>query len=155
MEFDAAAVIGSERSKIVFEALSVGHSVDDWLPVRHVPFADASGLVTDGFDEFGKGDFVGGHAPAETSGGVASGKKSGARWSANRLSVEAGKPGAFHGELVETGCFELFISVATDIAITLIVGEDDQYIGAELSRSGQRNEKSEREGKQVFHEGDI
>ena len=129
VESNPAAIVGAEGAEIVIEPLGEGHAVDDGLAVRDIPFADAGGLVSGLPDQFGPGEFRGGHAPAFAADWVAAGKESRAGRTADGLGIEVGELGALRRELIEARGLVRFGAETGEVGIALIIGEDDQDVG--------------------------
>lgn len=74
----------------------------------------------------------------------ASGEGGGARGGADlRGRVEVGEGGPVFCELVEVWCFDLWVAGETEIAVTKIVGDDDEDIGLLFSHREDRGENQE------------
>ena len=138
-------VIGSEGPKEIIEALGVGHPLDDRLAVGHIPLSNAGGLVTRLPDQFREGNLLRGHAPALAPARVAPGQQGGAGRPADRLGVKGSEQRALPGQLVEPRGPVGLASVATEVGIALVIGENDHDIGL-LRLGGDGSEKKEDQG---------
>ena len=112
--------------------------------ISEVPLAEHARFVARGLQDFGDGDFIGvqslpvsGEKHSEIGPrrhidplGIAPGHQSGARWRANRSGhVEARQPGTFRRHLIDARRADVFAAEATEIAVALVVGEDDDEVG--------------------------
>ena len=135
MEHHAPVIIGSKRPVVVVESLSIGHAWDDRLPIRHIPFPDASRLIPALLDQLGERQFLGRHSPTFASNGITPRKQRGAARSANGLGIERSETSSLLRKLIQHRRFVSGTPVASQIPVSHIVDKNDQDIGWDLLRS--------------------
>ncbi len=129
VERDPAIIVGAKRTEVVIEPLRQRHAFNNRLAVGDVPLPDANRLVAYRPDQLGKCNLGSGHRPPFAAGRVAAGQQRRSRRSTDRLRVETGEERPLFSESVQPGCLVLRVSVAGQIGIALVIGEDDQDIG--------------------------
>ena len=104
--------------------------------VAEVPFAEHSCPVAVGGEDLGHGGFVAPQQTAAEDGGphsrpqiVPAGHQGGAGRGAQRRDVEIGRANALGVEIVQMHCLEHRVAVARQIAVALVVGEDQDHVG--------------------------
>ena len=110
-----------------------------------MPFSDAGRGVSARLEDFRDGDFVGvqdgmpgllvthlGHANR-----IAAGHQCRPGDSTDGLHVEIGEPGTLSGHAIEIGRFDQRRSVAADVVVALIVGEEDDEVRRPLGGGGE------------------
>lgn len=102
-----------------------------------MPLPKAGGAVTGVLERFGNrnlrrldGFSVLGDTIDTGAYGVAPRQDRGSARCTNRVDVEAVKSHAFGAEPVEIRRFEIRVAIQREVAVALIVGEDQEYIGA-------------------------
>src|SRR5436190_6935518 len=100
-----------------------------------VPFAECAGSVARSLEDFGNGLFIeiepltaSGDAVDTAARMITPGEKLGARWRANRANVEVLEDRASASERINTRGREVRVAVDAQIAPTLVVSEDNNYI---------------------------
>jgi hypothetical protein len=145
-------------AKIGIEAITLRES---FRVVPKVPFAEAGGGVSLIFQVISNGMFFG--VEAFLRGGkedvlvhadplwIAASEKGSARGGTDRGSDhEVRKFAAFFREAVDVGCFDFGGAKAAEIAVTLIIGEDNYKVGLFCSACGEAFE-GEDQKKEDFH----
>jgi len=122
-------VVSPQRPPVIVEALIVGDPALDVLAIGDIPFADTAGSIANRFQKFGKCDLTFGHGPSLAADGIATGQQRRARRPANRLCIEIGEACAFLRQLIQSGRADCLRPVTGEVAVALIVGEDDHKIG--------------------------
>ena len=105
------------------------------------------GSVARGLQDFGDGDFIGiqslpvsGEKHSEVRPRrhidplrITPGHQSGTRWSANRGGhIKAGQSGTLRRHLIDARRADVLAAEATQVAVALVVGEDDDEVGRPL-----------------------
>ena len=134
-------VVTERNTEKLVESLPGRH---EFRLVAEVPFPKDTGLVTDTFQDFSDSDFVGiqaffiarqKHAKIGTFGhidtpGVTPRHQSSPGRRANRCSyIKAEQPRSFHSHLIDARCADVCSAVATEVAVALVIGKDDDKVG--------------------------
>ena len=134
MEHNAAIIIGAKRPVVVVESLSVGHAWDDRLPIRYIPFPNASRLIPALLDQLGECEFLGRHPPTFASNGITPGKQRGSARSANGLGIKRSETSSLLRQLIQYRRFLSGTPVASQIPVSHVVDKNNQDIGLSLLR---------------------
>ena len=151
-------VVGVGNTEIGIEAvlLREGFGV-----MAEVPFSEAGGGVALSFEVIGDG-VLGGIEPAGGGGEedvlvhfdplrVAAGEEGGSgRGADGRGDHEAGELASFLGEAIDVGRLDFGGAEAAEIAVALVVGEDNDEVGL-FSGVGKKAQGCEEEGAESFH----
>ncbi len=153
------AVVGGGEDEGLVEADFEGAGLELAIPIglfvaeAEVPFADDSGAVSGGLEERWEGGGAGaddggtigrGDAGALLAEGVGAGEEgeTSGRAGGGR-GVTAGEALALGGEFVDVGGFESGVAVTGDIAVTEIIGHDDDDVGFPHLGVGDDGERQE------------
>ena len=150
---DAAAAVDEDLVEAAGAGLIGGF-------VAEMPFPKNAGGVTGGFQDLSEGGGVESEALAFEDGVgdavfefVTAGEERGASGRASGADVEIGEAHALSAESVEVGRLEDGISVSGKIAVALIVGDDEENVGARGGgRGGGECGEGEKEGKKEREE---
>lgn len=130
-------VVGVGNTEVGIEAVLLR---EGFGMVAEVPFSEAGGGVALAFEVIGDGVF-GGIEAAGGGGeenvlvhfdplGIATGEERGAGRGADwRGDHEAGELASFLGEAIDVGCFDFGGTKAPEVAVALVVGEDNNEVG--------------------------
>ena len=130
MERDTPPVVGTERSEVRVKALGQGHALDNGLAIGHIPLSNAGRLVAHPGHQLGKCDLVSRHAPPPAAYGITAGQQCRTRRAAHMLGIEVGKARALLRQPIHSRRLVRLRAVASQVAIPLIVGKDDQDVGS-------------------------
>src|SRR5690606_35903948 len=104
------------------------HPLMNRLTIGDVPLADAGGAIARLLQEFGNGDLLGRHRPTLAEDWLTTREERRSRGAADHLGVKAGESYPLAGQLVEPRRRKLRRAVAAEVAVALIVGENDQDV---------------------------
>ena len=126
---NGSIIICTECAVEIIKTLGVGHTRYDCLTIGDIPLADASSLVADLAYELCKGSLQQA-SPNPYFGWAGARLRVRTGGSTDSLGIKGSEEGALLGELIKARCFVLLVSVACEITIALIIGEDDDNIWA-------------------------
>ena len=130
--------------------------------VAEVPLAEDAGGVAGLAEVVGDGGFVGAEKGAAHDGvpgagaiGEAAGHEGGPCWGAGGGDVVVGEAKGLGVELVEVGSLDDGVSVAGEIAVALVIGDDEDDVGEGVALSREETQKCGGDEQDDLHEAEC